>query len=125
LENRPLHWIGSSKKDLLEFPSDVKDKILFALDIAKIGGKHNDAKPFKGFPGASVLEIVQRGKNATFRALYTVEFKEVVFVLHCFQKKSKAGVKTPKNEIDLIHKRYKAAESLYKELFKRKTNEKK
>lgn len=125
MESRQLIWVSSSKKDLLEFPKEVKDKILFALDLAKAGGKHHDAKPFKGFHGASVLEIVQRGRNTTFRALYTIEFKEAVFVLHCFQKKSKKGKETPKQEVDLIKNRYRQAEDLYKQMFKGKPNEKK
>lgn len=118
LTNRQLFWISSSKKDLEDFPALVKDKIIFALDIAKAGGKHHDTKIFKGFNGVSVLEIVQRGKNATFRAVYMVKFKEAVFVLHCFQKKSKTGIKTPKQDVDLIKNRYKQAKLLYKELFK-------
>jgi len=119
LENRQLVWVSSSRKDLEEFPDPVKETMLFALDLAKVGGKHAKAKPFKGFSGASVLEIVQRGKDATFRALYTVEFKEAVFVLHCFKKKSTEGIKTPKKEVDLIHNRYKQAVELYKKLSKK------
>jgi phage-related protein len=119
LENRQLVWVSSSRKDLEEFPDPVKETMLFALDLARVGEKHAKAKPFKGFSGASVLEIVQRGKDATFRTLYTVEFKEAIFVLHCFKKKSTEGIKTPKKEIDLIHNRYKQAVDLYKKLFKK------
>lgn len=119
MENRQLVWVSSSQKDLEEFPDPVKETMLFALDLAKVGGKHEKAKPFKGFSGSSVLEIVQRGKDSTFRTLYTVEFKEAVFVLHCFKKKSTQGIKTPKKEVDLIHNRYKQAIELYKKLFKK------
>ena len=124
MENRQLVWVSSSQKDLEEFPNPVKETMLFALDLAKIGGKHGKAKPFKGFSGSSVLEIVQRGRDSTFRTLYTVEFKEAVFVLHCFKKKSTEGIKTPKKEVDLIHSRYKQAIDLYKKLFKKVANEK-
>lgn len=119
MENRQLIWVSSSKKDLEEFPDSVKETMLFALDLAKVGGKHAKAKPFKGFSGSSVLEIVQRGSDSTFRTLYTVEFKEAVFVLHCFKKKSTEGIKTPKKEVDLIHNRYKQAVALYEKLFKK------
>jgi phage-related protein len=119
LENRQLIWVSSSKNDLEDFPASVKETMLFALDLAKAGGKHTKAKPFKGFNGASVLEIIQRGRDATFRTLYTVEFKEVVFVLHCFKKKSTEGIKTPKKEVDLIHNRYTQAIDLYRNLFKK------
>ena len=66
MENRQLVWVSSSQKDLEEFPDPVKETMLFALDLAKVGGKHGKAKPFKGFSGSSVLEIVQRGKDSTF-----------------------------------------------------------
>jgi hypothetical protein len=45
-----------------------------------------------------------------------VKFKEAVFVLHCFQKKSKRGIATPKGDIDIIRSRLKVAEALAKEL---------
>lgn len=121
MENRQLIWVSSSKKDLGEFPAAIKDKVVFALGIAQNGGKHMDAKPLKGYSGASVLEIVQRGQNATFRAIYTIAFKEAIFVLHCFQKKSKQGIKTPKQEVDLIDNRFKQAKAIYEELFKGKS----
>jgi len=121
LKNRQIYWVNTScKKDLEDFPKAVKDQVIFALDIAREGGKHSSAKPLKGFNGASILEVVQRGKNATFRAVYTVEFEEAIFVLHCFQKKSKTGIKTPKEEIDLIKNRYKQAVAIYKLEFGRK-----
>jgi len=70
----------------------------------------------KGFGGAGVLEIVEDDNGGTFRAVYTVKFKEAVFVLHCFQKKSKRGVATPKTDLDIIHARLKVAEARAKEL---------
>lgn len=69
-----------------------------------------DAKPLKGFNGASVLEIVEDYDTDTYRAVYTVRFEEAVYVLHCFQKKSTLGIKTPKQDIDLIRRRYQIAE---------------
>jgi phage-related protein len=48
----------------------------------------------------------------TFRAVYTVRIKGVIYVLHAFQKKSKKGISTPKSEIDKIKRRLKEAESL-------------
>lgn len=52
----------------------------------------------------------------TYRAVYTVKFPEAVFVLHCFQKKSKSGIATPKEDMDIIRARLKVAEALAKEL---------
>lgn len=102
-------WMGRSKDDLREFPDDVKQVMGHALDIAQCGGKHIDAKPMKGFSGASVLEIVDDFDGDTYRTVYTVRFKHAIYVLHAFQKKSSQGIKTPKPDKDLIQSRLKAA----------------
>jgi phage-related protein len=81
-----------------------------------MGGKHEKAKPLRGFGGAGVLEIVENEEGGAYRAVYTVRFAEAVFVLHCFQKKSKRGIATPKADMDLIRNRLKDAESLIQEL---------
>jgi phage-related protein len=106
-----LHWIGSSKKDLLAMPDDVVDVFGFALHLAQIGKKHDQAKPLKGFGGASVLEVVEDYMGDTYRAVYTVKIADKVYVLHCFQKKSTKGIETPKHEMDLIRERFKAAQA--------------
>ena len=85
-----------------------------ALNSAQLGGKHPAAKPMKGFHGAGVLEIVDDFDGDTYRAVYTVKFEDIVYVLHAFQKKSKKGVETPKSDLDLIKLRYKFAEEAYK-----------
>ena len=89
----PLFWVGSSKRDLLEFPEPVKDGIGTALSVAQFGGKHPAAKPWKG-EGSSVLEVVEDYDRGTYRAAYTVRFAGAVYVLHCFQKKSNRGIQT-------------------------------
>lgn len=108
----PLEFMGTSREDLSEFPDEVKYCIGFALRTAQKGGKHSDAKPLKGFKGAGVLEIVSDFDGNTFRAVYTVRIKGVIYVLHAFQKKSRKGISTPKTEIDKIKRRLKEAESL-------------
>jgi phage-related protein len=90
-------------------PEDVKDVFGHAIDIAQAGGKHPDAKAMTGFGSAGVLEVVEDSRGDTYRAVYTVRFTGWVYVLHCFQKKSKSGIKTPKKDLDLIHTRPKAA----------------
>jgi phage-related protein len=116
-ENDPpakaLFWMSSSLDDLRAFPSDVRQVMGFALWQAQNGRKHMDAKPLKGFGGASVLEIVADDDRGTFRGVYTVRFAGAVYVLHCFQKKSKKGIKTPQRELDLIRKRLRLAEQDY------------
>jgi phage-related protein len=118
-ERKPIEWIGSSLKDLRSFPEEVKDLIGVALDIAQQGEKHETTKPLQGFGGAGVLEVIDDFDGDTYRAVYTVKLKGVVYVLHAFQKKSKKGISTPKEEIDLVKKRFKSAEQHYKENYKK------
>src|SRR5688572_24073462 len=106
--------MGSSKRDLREFPEDVKDVMGLALLVAQYGGKHEVAKVLHGFGSASVLEVVDDHEGDTYRAVYTVRFKEVVYVLHAFQKKSKKGSRTPKPDMDKVRNRLKAAEEDYR-----------
>ncbi len=84
--------------------------------------RHNAAKALKGFGGAGVLEVVEDDEGGTYRAVYTVKFEHAVFVLHCFQKKSKQGIATPKEDIELIRSRLKVATTLAKELCNEKTH---
>ena len=109
---RPLDWVGSSKKDFLRFPEPVKDEMGNALGLAQFGGTHPSAKPWKG-QGPGVFEVVEDHDGATWRAVYTVRFREVVYVLHAFQKKSTKGIKTAQVDVDLIARRLKAAQQDY------------
>jgi phage-related protein len=107
---KPVFWVGSSRKDLKAFPEPVKDVMGHALFLAQIGEKHVDAKPLKGFGGAGILEIVEDIAGEAYRAAYTVKFSDAVYVLHCFQKKSKRGIATPRKDLDLIRERLSRAE---------------
>ncbi len=115
---KPLEWIGSSHKDLMALPANVRRLFGFALSLAQAGDKHDATKVLKGFGGAGVLEVVEADVGGTYRAVYTVKFAEAVFVPHCFQKKSKRGIATPKEDMDIIHARLKIAEAYVKELRK-------
>jgi phage-related protein len=108
-------WVGSSKKDLMAMPDEVKSAFGFALYLAQQGKKHQNAKPLKGFSGAGVLEVIEDNLGDTFRAVYTVKIAENIYVLHCFQKKSKRGIETSKQDIDLIRDRLKMAQDHAKE----------
>ena len=113
---KPLVWIGSSKRDLMALPVPIRKFFGHALDFAQHGDKHDAAKVLKGFGGAGVLEIVEDGRGGTYRAVYTIKFKEAVFVLHVFHKKSKHGIETPKPDLDIIRERLKVAEQMVKEM---------
>lgn len=103
---KKLEWLGSSKKDLMEFPTGVIQEVGYALFLAQKGEHYSKVKPFKGH-GSGVFEIViDYAKNA-YRSVYIVNLHNTVYVVHCFQKKSKTGIKTPKEEIEVIKQRLK------------------
>jgi phage-related protein len=109
---RPLHWVASSKRDLIAMPAPVRREMGFALSVAQHGGRHVAAKLWKG-EGPGVLEVVSDFDGNTFRSLYTVKFAKAVYVLHCFQKKSPSGIRTAKTDIDLVRERLKVARASY------------
>jgi phage-related protein len=115
---KPLGWVGSAKKDLMKFPLPVVSMIGHALFLAQSGGKSQQAKPLKGFAGSSVLEIVEDHDGDTYRAVYTVKFEKAIYVLHAFQKKSKAGIETPKFEIEKIKQRLVQVKQEYEQWMK-------
>jgi phage-related protein len=83
-----------------------------ALGVAQFGGKHPSAKPWKG-EGPGVFEVVEDFDRNTYRAVYTVRFRKVVYVLHAFQKKSPKGIKTAQVDVDLVTRRLKVAQKDY------------
>ncbi len=103
---------------MMALPEDVRRLFGFALSLAQSGDKHDAAKALKGFGSAGVLEVLEDDISGTYRAVYTVKYAEAVFVLHCFQKKSRRGIATPKQDMDIIHVRLKIAEAFAKELRK-------
>ncbi|MEH1907247.1 MAG: type II toxin-antitoxin system RelE/ParE family toxin [Nostoc sp.] len=105
---RPLVWMGNSRKNIREFPSEVQKAVGYALQLVQAGETPLDAKPFKGV-GSGVYEIFKRYDTDTYRAVYAVKIGEKIYVLHAFQKKSKKGIKTPQADVDLIKQRYKDA----------------
>jgi phage-related protein len=103
---RPISWIKAARRDFEEFPDEVQDDMLNALTIAAEGSKSDKAKPCKGVDGG-VFEIALRHRGDAFRAIYAVKIGADIWVIHAFQKKSKAGIKTPQMEVDLIRERLK------------------
>jgi phage-related protein len=104
LVQTPLHWVGSAKADFLAFPEVVCRDMGYALGVAQLGGKHPKAKPWKG-EGAGVFEVVERHDGNAYRAIYTVRFEGVIYVLHAFEKKSPSGIRTAQNDIELVRER--------------------
>lgn len=97
-------------------PPAVQDTFGYALYLAQTGGKHIDCKPLKGYGHAGVLEVVEDCLGSTYRAVYTLRFCNAVYVLHCFQKKSRRNIQTPHSDIDMIKTRLMAAETHWKGL---------
>lgn len=113
-KEKPLTWIGTSKTDLQNLPQKVQRTVGYALYLAQLGLEHINAKPLSGFGGRGVLEVIEDNTGGTYRAVYTIKFKEAVYVLHAFQKKSKRGKETPREEMEVIKKRLKIAEQEHK-----------
>ena len=108
---KPVIWVGSSRKDLRAFPEPVQDHVGY---VAQRGGKHHDTKALSGFGGGGVVEVIADHRGDTFRAVYTVRFRDAVYVLHAFQKKSKTGRATPRRDMELIEQRLREAEKIAK-----------
>ena len=109
-QQKPIAWVGSSKKDLRAMPDEIQDDIGYALDLAQHGKQAGHAERMKG-DLRDVIEIRAHNEtgDSTFRAMYTVDLGDTVYVLHAFQKKSKKGKETPERELDLIRNRLRQA----------------
>jgi phage-related protein len=112
---KPVVWIGLSRRDLRAMPQQVRRDFGQALYIAQQGETDPAAKPMKSFGGTRVMEIVERYRTDAYRAIYTVHFADIVYVLHVFQKKSKHGIATTKQDVDLIRRRFAEAARHHKE----------
>jgi phage-related protein len=84
IQMKTLFWVGTSKKDLAALPSDVRDVFGYALYKAEIGSQHSHAKPLKGFNGNGVIEVVKSQLRNTYRLVYSTDFNNGIYVLHCF-----------------------------------------
>ena len=102
---RDLAWVESSYDDLMEFPVEVRRIFGYNLSVVQDGGESTISKPLSGFGSAKVRELSENDASGTFRVVYTVEYADIVYVLHVFQKKSKNGIKTPQKDMDTINRR--------------------
>ena len=114
---KPLEWLADTQEELKGFPRQVQREIGLALMAAQLGDKAPTAKPLKGYRGGGVLEIVENHDSGTYRAVYTLKYRGVVYLLHVFKKKSKRGIATPKKELDLIRRRLKTADEHHRSAY--------
>ena len=112
VSEKPLHWVGSAKKDLLGFPALVIDSFGYLLGVVQAGGMPPAAKPWKG-EGPGVFELVEDWRGDTWRLVFVVRFEKADYVLHSFQKKSPSGVRTAQQDVGLIRERLKTARADY------------
>ena len=105
-----LTWLADSRSNVKSFPAGVQDDIGYALYAAQLGERSPKAKPLHGL-GGQVMEIAAYDASGTYRAIYTVSIGESIYVIHAFQKKSKAGIATPMPEMELIRQRLKQLRS--------------
>ncbi len=105
-ETRLISWVKAVRKDFEEFPEEAQMEILRALTIAAEGQKADIAKPIKGM-GSGVFEVALAWRGDAYRTIYAAQLGRDIWVVHAFQKKSKTGIKTPKQEIDLSEQRLK------------------
>ncbi|MFQ5728828.1 MAG: type II toxin-antitoxin system RelE/ParE family toxin [Waddliaceae bacterium] len=117
-QEKPVIYLSSTRKNLEKLPKAVKDEFLHGLQEACRGRSHPSAKPLKGYKGRGVLELINDYRGDTFRGVYTVKLKGVVYVLHVFKKKSTKGIATPKKDKELIDHRLRFAMSHHKEWIK-------
>lgn len=110
-QTRPVSWLKAARKEFEDFPVDAREVCLAALTIAAEGSKADIAKPMTGM-GSGVFEIALRFRSNAFRVMYAVQIDDDLWVIHAFQKKSKTGIKTPKQEVDLIKERLKRLKEL-------------
>ena len=116
-QRRPLHFIGSSLKDLRAVPDQVQDVFGSALLDAQYGDHPEGARSFgEGIP-RGVMKLVEDFDRDTYRAAYTVSFPKAVYVLHVFKKKSTQGVRTPKPDKNLVRSRFRVAEQHYRDTY--------
>lgn len=105
---------GQQSKDIRQTPDGVQDEVGYALYEVQRGTKPRQAEVLAGFGNAKVLEIRVRAESGAYRAVYTIEYDDAIYILHVFQKKSKKGIATPKQEMDLIKARWRDARELHR-----------
>jgi len=107
LTNRPVEFLGDALAALRVFPADARRSAGHQTDRVQRGLEPDDWKPMPTV-GAGVREIRVHEATGAFRVIYLARFAEVVFVLHCFQKK---GRRTARPDLDLAKARYRQLRS--------------
>jgi len=110
---REIAWIKAARKAFGKFPAPAQRIVARALTIAAEGGKADISKPMKGL-GSGVFEVALPYLSDAYRTVYAVQLGDAIWVVHAFKKKSKTGIKTPKEDINLIKNRIKQLKEMLK-----------
>jgi phage-related protein len=110
---RPIVWLKAGHRDFEDFPYGARDRLLDALTVVAEGAMPPIVKPLVGF-GSGVLELALAFRGDAYRVVCAVPLGPDVWVIHAFQKKSKSGIKTPKQELDLIDTRLRRVKEMLK-----------
>ncbi len=106
MDTRPISWVKAARKEFEGFPEKVQTEGLRSLTIAAEGTKADNAKPLHGL-GSGIFEIVLNDRSGTYRVVCAAQIGDDLWVVHAFQKKSKKGIKTPRQEIEVVRQRLK------------------
>jgi phage-related protein len=101
---KEIRWVGSSFDDLLAFPEEPRRQAGFQLGKIQAGLDPDDWKPFAAV-GPGTREIRIKESNGIFRVMYVAKFVEAIYVLHCFQKKTRV---TSRHDCEIAEARYRA-----------------
>ena len=105
---KPLRFVGGAKRDLSAFPEAARVRAGHELFMVQVGREPDDWKPMAPV-GAGVCEIRVRDAAGQYRVIYVATFRNAVYVLHAFQKKSE---KTAGADMELARRRYREAKAL-------------
>lgn len=104
VDGKPIDWRGGSYRDLCDMPEAVRRTFGYALGLAQNGLPHPDAKTLKGYR-PFLIELIEDDDGDTYRAIYTAQYEDVIYVLHCFKKKSTSGRNLPKRDKETLEAR--------------------
>ena len=90
----------------ISWTEDAQDQATDALTVIAEGDTPEIAKPMTGL-GSGIWELAIKERGEAFRVIYALQLDDDIWVVHAFQKKSKSGIATPKQEIDLVRERIK------------------
>jgi phage-related protein len=114
---KPLRLIDAARDELMDIPAQARRDFGYDLFLVQTGDTPNNASPFEGSSGATIMKLVQRHDSDTYRCVYTAKFEQAIYVLHVFKKKSTSGIATPRREIETVNARFKLARELYEQEF--------